>query len=87
MTPYRLVVRVVYALACAALFVLAFFFLTVALIAGAIVALVVIGRLWWLSRKLSRTQEQTEIEGEFTVVERHDPIKRMGDIPPESGSL
>jgi membrane protein implicated in regulation of membrane protease activity len=82
MTPYRLVVRVVYALACAALFVLAFFFLTVALIAGAIVALVVIGRLWWMSRKLSRTQEQTEIEGEFTVVERRESIQKIETRPP-----
>jgi membrane protein implicated in regulation of membrane protease activity len=82
MTPYRLVVRVVYALVCAALIVLAFFFVTVALIAGAIVALVVIGRLWWISRKLSRTQEQTQIEGEFTVVERHDPIQKIETRPP-----
>ena len=83
MTPYRLLERVVYALVCAALIVLAFFFLTVALIAGAIVALVVIGRLWWITRKLRQAPGQTEIDGEFTVVERHDPIQKIETRPPQ----
>jgi len=78
--------RVSYAILGVALVVLAFFFLAVALIAGAIVALVVIGRLWWISRKLRQTPGQTEIEGEFTVVERRESVRHIAKTPPESGS-
>ena len=59
------------------LFVLAFFFLTVALVAGVIVGLAVIGRLGWSARKLRRAREQAELEGEFTVVERRESIQRI----------
>ncbi|MBI3916535.1 MAG: hypothetical protein HY322_05955 [Betaproteobacteria bacterium] len=59
------------------LLVLAFFFLTVALVAGVIVGLAVIGRLWWISRKLRRAREQAALDGEFTVVERRESIRRI----------
>ena len=59
------------------LLVLAFFFLTLRLVPGVIVGLAVIGRLWWISRKLRRAREQADLDGEFTVVERRESIRRI----------
>ena len=51
--------------------ILAFFFLTVALVVGAILALVVIARLWWLKRKLGAAPPAGTgtYEGEYVVIE------------------
>lgn len=76
-TPTTWLGKLAYAVVAAALFVLAFFFLTVALVAGAIVALVLLGRFWWLSRKLRRAREESALEGEFTVVERRESVRRI----------
>jgi hypothetical protein len=62
--------RVLYAIGGVAVIVIGFFFLTVALIAGALLALVVVARLWWISRKLQRARRRNVVEGEYEVVER-----------------
>ena len=49
--------------------VAAFFFIGIALIAGAILAGVFLIRLWWLKRKLQRAEQDTYVEGEYTVIE------------------
>ena len=49
--------------------VAAFFFIGIALIAGAILAGVILVRWWWLQRKLRREQQDSYVEGEYTVVE------------------
>jgi Flp pilus assembly protein TadB len=49
--------------------VVAFFFIGIALIAGAILAGVILIRWWWLQRKLRREQQDSYVEGEYTVVE------------------
>jgi uncharacterized RDD family membrane protein YckC len=49
--------------------VAAFFFIGIALIAGAILAGVFLIRLWWLKRKLQRAHQDTYVEGEYTVIE------------------
>jgi hypothetical protein len=74
------ITRVLVTLATVALVILGFFFLTVALVVGALVALVVGLRLWWTIRKLKRTQAAMDgvsgsadarvVEGEFQVIER-----------------
>lgn len=64
--------RVLYAVLGLALLVLAFFFLTVALVAGALVAMVVLARLWWISRKLGARPADDTLEGEFRIVSRND---------------
>ena len=64
--------RALYAIGGVAVIVIGFFFLTVALIAGALLALVVVARLWWLSRKLQRAQRRNVVEGEYEVVERSE---------------
>ncbi|HEX7045640.1 MAG TPA: hypothetical protein VF203_13620 [Burkholderiales bacterium] len=68
--------RALYAIGGVAVIVIGFFFLTVALIAGALLALVVIARLWWLSRKLQRAQRRSVVEGEYEVVERSESERR-----------
>lgn len=54
-----------------------FFFLTIALIAGGMVALVILARLWWSSRGLRPPPQQAEIEGEFAVIERREAIRQI----------
>lgn len=62
--------RVVLALAGVSLAILAFFFITVAVIAAAFIALVIGIRLWWVMRRLrARAKATAALEGEYTVVE------------------
>ncbi len=49
--------------------VAAFFFIGIALIAGAILAGVILLRFWWLKRKLEREQRDSFVEGEYKVIE------------------
>lgn len=49
--------------------VAAFFFIGIALIAGAILAGVILLRFWWIKRKLRQTHEDSYVEGEYRVVE------------------
>jgi hypothetical protein len=49
--------------------VAAFFFIGIALIAGAILAVIFLVRLWWLKRKLQRAAQDSYVEGEYTVIE------------------
>ncbi len=49
--------------------VVAFFFLTVALIAGAALASIIAVRWWWLTRKLKPQAVDQTFEGEYTVIE------------------
>ena len=53
-----------------AVLVLGFFFLVAALIAGAVLAGVILLRLWWLKRKLARAAQDEFITTEYRVVER-----------------
>jgi hypothetical protein len=67
-----------------AILVLAFFFLTIALVAGALLAGVILARWWWLTRKIRATQAARSdgiIDGEYTTVEREGPGRLTG--PPE----
>jgi protein-S-isoprenylcysteine O-methyltransferase Ste14 len=79
--------RIVFTLVTLVLVVLGFFFLTVALIAGALVAAVVGARLWWGLRKLKRAQgsvvteaASTVVEGNYTVIERESTVV---NLPPK----
>lgn len=49
--------------------VAAFFFIGIALVAGAILAGVILLRFWWLKRKLEREQRDSFVEGEYKVVD------------------
>jgi len=72
------ITRILVALATTALVVMGFFFLTVALIAGAIVAAVVGARLWWTLRKFKRTQPaESIVEGEYQVIEHEGAVARL----------
>jgi uncharacterized protein HemY len=73
--------RILVALITAALLILGFFFLTVALIAGVIVATVFGARLWWTMRKLKRAQAATNdadvVEGDYQIIERDGIAVRL----------
>jgi membrane protein YdbS with pleckstrin-like domain len=64
--------RALYAIGGVAVIVIGFFFLTVAFIAGALLAVVIVARLWWISRKLQRARGRSVVEGEYEVVERSE---------------
>jgi len=49
--------------------VAAFFFIGIALFAGAILAGIILIRWWWLQRRLRREAAGSWVEGEYTVVE------------------
>lgn len=80
--------RIAVTLVTLVLVVLGFFFLTVALIAGALVAVVIGARLWWALRKLKRAQgnvtvdaDTRVVEGDYTVIEQESAVTRL---PPKS---
>ena len=84
------ITRILLTLTTLTLVVLGFFFLTVALAVGALVALVIGIRLWWTIRKLKRAQSAADgitgatrdqvLEGEFQVIEHESSAARL---PPE----
>lgn len=81
--------RIAVTLTTVALLILGFFFFTVALIAGAILAIIVGARLWWTLRKLKRAQPAVHgdhatrdvVEGEYQVVERERVAVRLPPQP------
>ncbi len=83
--------RIVVTLVTLVLIILGFFFLTVALIAGALVAVVVGARLWWTLRKLKRAQgnvttdsDPRVVEGDYTVIEHEETVSTVARLPPKS---
>lgn len=76
------IARILVTLVTAVLVVLGFFFLTVALIAGALVATVVGARLWWTLRKLKRAQPADDVvEGDYRVIEHESTVVRLPPKP------
>ena len=73
--------RIVYGTLLAAVLVLGFFFLVAALIAGAILAVLILARFWWLKRKLAKAAQAEFITTEYTVVEREQPVAPR--LPPQ----
>lgn len=61
--------RVIWFVLAATIAVLAFFFLTVVLIAGAVLASFIAVRWWWITRKLRPATVDQTFEGEYTVIE------------------
>lgn len=84
------IARIVLTLTTVALLILGFFFLTVALVVGAILALVIGTRLWWTLRKFKRAQAGANgvtgsaskhvVEGEYEVIEHESTAERL---PPD----
>lgn len=64
-----LIERIVFFVLGLMVLVAAFFFIGIALIAGAILAVVILLRFWWIKRKLRQAHEETYVEGEYRVVE------------------
>ena len=81
--------RLLLTLTTLALVIVGFFFLTAALVAGALIALVVGVRLWWALRKLKRAQAEAGtdsgvLDGEYEVVQRDSTAERLppNNTPP-----
>jgi uncharacterized membrane protein YGL010W len=64
-----LVERIVFSLLGLVVLVAAFFFVGIALVAGAILAGVILLRWWWIRRKLRQAHADSFVEGEYRVVE------------------
>lgn len=64
-----LIERIVFFVLGLVVLVAAFFFVGIALIAGAILAAVILLRFWWIKRKLRQAHEDSYVEGEYRVVE------------------
>lgn len=70
--------RALIAIVAVSLAIVGTLFLTVALIAGAFIALGVGARWWWTLRKLRRQAKAYEpLEGEYTVLERADASRQI----------
>ncbi|MCW5576963.1 MAG: hypothetical protein KIT13_12780 [Burkholderiales bacterium] len=63
--------------------VAAFFFVGIALIAGAIIACVLLVRWWWLKRKLAQVPMPDDgvVEGEYRVIEASLPDHSRAEDP------
>lgn len=61
--------RILFALLGLVVLIAAFFFIGIALIAGVVLAGVILIRFWWLKRKLASASQDEAVEGEFSVVE------------------
>ena len=79
------ITRILVALITLTLVVVGFFFLTVALIAGALVAAVFGARLWWMMRKLKRAQADADnanvVDGDYRVIERESSTAQLPPKP------
>lgn len=87
--PQSWFARLLFTLAAVARAIVGFFFLTAALIAGALIAMVVGARLWWTLRKVKRAQAATDarnsaLDGEYQVVERESAAAHLppNNTPP-----
>lgn len=70
--------RILLALLGLLILVAGFFFLTVAIVAGAFLALGIGIRIWWTLRRLRKqAQANAALDGEFTVVERAEPERHQ----------
>jgi len=67
--------RILYGVLALALVALGFFFLAAALVAGALFATVLLGRLWWIRRKMMKAAAKQIITAEYTVVERESQAR------------
>ena len=68
--------RVLYTIGGVVVLFTGFFFITVAFVVGALLALVIIARIWWIARKVKRAQNRDVVEGEYKVVERSEHDRR-----------
>jgi hypothetical protein len=65
-----IVERIVIGAVALVLFVLGFFFLAAALVAGAVLVTVFLIRVWWLRRKIRQAEEASYLTTEYEVVDR-----------------
>ena len=75
------ILRAVFLLIAVGVFVLAFFFVTLALAAGAVLALLTLARWWWLTRRLrAALKAAAPLEGDYRIVDRDRVAERDREI-------
>ena len=79
----NLLERIVLGVAAVIILVTAFFFLAAAILVGAVLAAVLIARIWWVRRKIAKAAEAEFISTEYRVVERE--WEPGGRLPGASG--
>ena len=72
-SPAAIVERIVVGVLALALLVFAFFFLAAAIVAGAVLAIAFLIRIWWLSRRIRQAEEDQYLTTEYEVVDREPP--------------
>ena len=62
--------RILWFLIALVLLALALFFVTAAIVVGAVVGVALIARIWWINRKIRKAAKDRILTTEYTVVER-----------------
>lgn len=71
--------RLLATLVATGLAVVGFFFLVVAMIGAALIAAVVIARIWWIARKLRARRDANVLEGTYSVEAEATPALHHDD--------
>ena len=80
----NLISRILVGVITLTLVIVGFFFLTIALAVGAVVALIFGARVWWTLRRLKKMQaaaavtaDANVVEGDYRIIEHESTVERL----------
>lgn len=68
--------RILWFIAALAILALAFFFIAVAIVVGAVLGAALVARIWWTNRKIRKAAEQQILSTEYTIIERESQVQQ-----------